>query len=568
MTVLSDLDRMHQRNTTHAVPIQYGLSGYSLRMDSVRQYLEEAVLSCEKRQLFVKVIAFDGQFLEVATTGEDGQPLTILQFMKKYWQDVQKMTKEDKVSSLLNSSLMVYSGCNISKAITSTPKATELPELGESDTPIVDEQYFMQQLPADILSELDEEAITVVRQACQAAVQKKAEPEDDRSDTHDTPQPQDYESALIELLASNPQFADKWKTFTLDEFSKCLNNATTINKMFTVPELKILINVVQSLKSSSKRSKAELVNIVSQIYGDGTNLNFAVRVQSPKTLKSIVIKSIKSWPIIAINVAYAQQHFLTEFNKWKKGHQFSRPCVVQTDTGMQVVIHQWYAQPSKIAGKDVQMIIDPHHIFVNNRAKCCTKGMQEMGIHPQAWWSVPCNSKQNGTCLSLEIAKELRDRQSNAFAQTTFSLNVEEQMIQNGNKAAAKWCALIRNWYQSVDEAAMSTDERLQAMMDMRKFLLSFLHVGHFPPPGQYVADMSLAQFEGILTNIDRRLQLYAMTAQGTYCQRAVSSLDSENFFGAFQVMIISHVTILIAGVLPLLPGDGMFKKYKYIEVS
>ena len=47
--------------------------------------------------------------------------------------------------------------------------------------------------------------------------------------------------------------------------------------------------------------------------------------------------------------------------------------------------------------------------------------MVAMGIHPEAWWQVADQNKQLKTGLSVEIVKELRDRQSNAFAQTTFS---------------------------------------------------------------------------------------------------------------------------------------------------
>jgi hypothetical protein len=42
--------------------------------------------------------------------------------------------------------------------------------------------------------------------------------------------------------------------------------------------------------------------------------------------------------------------------------------------------------------------------------------MHGMGIAAEAWWDVAKNSQQNRTGLSWEIAKELRDRQSNSYA--------------------------------------------------------------------------------------------------------------------------------------------------------
>lgn len=43
-------------------------------------------------------------------------------------------------------------------------------------------------------------------------------------------------------------------------------------------------------------------------------------------------------------------------------------------------------------------------------------------------WNVTKGSLQNGTGLSLEIANDLCDRQSNSYAQTTLSKSVQVEM--------------------------------------------------------------------------------------------------------------------------------------------
>ena len=112
-------------------------------------------------------------------------------------------------------------------------------------------------------------------------------------------------------------------------------------------------------------------------------------------------------------------------------------------------------------------------------------------------------------------------------------------MEENGDYKEAEWCALLRNLYRAIDEAGMQLDKRIGHMFNIRSYLLKYLKGGHFPPPGSYVAGMPIAQYEVILTNIDRRLQLYAMVKSGMYNQRSVSSLDSETFFSGFQVHVI-----------------------------
>lgn len=106
----------------------------------------------------------------------------------------------------------------------------------------------------------------------------------------------------------------------------------------------------------------------------------------------------------------------------------------------------------------------------------------------------------------------------------------------------AEWCQLIRNWYSAIDEAGVPIDLRIDWLLAMRNKLLPFLKVGHFPPPGAYVASLPLAQFEGLMSNVDRRLQLYDMVQTGTYNQRAITSLDSETFFSGFQVCIDNEI--------------------------
>ena len=164
-----------------------------------------------------------------------------------------------------------------------------------------------------------------------------------------------------------------------------------------------------------------------------------------------------------------------------------------------------------------------------------------MGISPKAWWDVAEKSDTNGTELSMEIAKELRDRQRNSFAETTFSLAVEEELMKNGEISEAEWCRLIRNCYHGIDDGWVAVGQRIGWLLDMHAKLLSTLHIGHFPPQRAYYADLPICQFEGIMGNIDCRIQLYALAESGAYNQRAITSLDSGNIFWAFQVRYIKH---------------------------
>ena len=82
-------------------------------------------------------------------------------------------------------------------------------------------------------------------------------------------------------------------------------------------------------------------------------------------------------------------------------------------------------------------------------------------------------------------------------------------MINQSDHFEAEWCSLIRKWHRAVDEAGTPVTERLQMLMNMRKYMLQHFNPFQFPPPSSHVKTMPIAQFEGTLTNIVRCLQLY-----------------------------------------------------------
>lgn len=312
-----------------------------------------------------------------------------------------------------------------------------------------------------------------------------------------------------------------------ESFRECFKNASTIKKCFRVDELKLIA------KTSQKLLKHQLVAIVSAKFGDGSTVE--VNPKSPKSLKAITEKHIRSWSVDAVNVAYAQMIFPEKFKEWNEGNQFQ---------GSFNHIPQWYAQPYLAENQLIQPIIDPHHIFVNNRVRCCSKSMSGMNIRKEAWWKAAESDKGKSCGLSLEIVKELRDKQSTAFAKTTFSQGTQKLLQDMDFYHEAEWCRLIRQWDNAIDDAGVPVDNRIEWLLDMREKLLGLLKVGHFPPPGAFVCDMPIAQFKGIFTNIDRRLQLYCMVRNETYNQRAISSLDSETFFSGFQVFTVFETSL------------------------
>ena len=79
------------------------------------------------------------------------------------------------------------------------------------------------------------------------------------------------------------------------------------------------------------------------------------------------------------------------------------------------------------------------------------------------------------------------DKQSNAFAQTMFCPEVEEQLSLLGFTEESTFCHLIREWYEAEDEPGIPASDRHTRRMALRNYLLKGVDLHLFPPPGTHV---------------------------------------------------------------------------------
>ena len=181
------------------------------------------------------------------------------------------------------------------------------------------------------------------------------------------------------------------------------------------------------------------------------------------------------------------------------------------------------------------MILDAYHQLCSARRLFCLKGIHAAGISNMYVHKVAEESENNHCGLNIAMVKEpMLDKQSVAFAVTTFSEKVQKALEEIGAKNEAHFCRLIREWFIAEDEPGISAAQRTRYRLNLRKWLLNQLSMV-FPPPGSFIRDIPIVLYEGLLTGIERRIQLYPFTKSGTYNVRSIGSLDIENFFGGLQ---------------------------------
>ncbi|CAC5383533.1 unnamed protein product [Mytilus coruscus] len=192
----------------------------------------------------------------------------------------------------------------------------------------------------------------------------------------------------------------------------------------------------------------------------------------------------------------------------------------------------WFSKPEYSQETSSKFfLLDCHHILTNARIKCCKTGIPEAGIHRQPW--VKLTKSEHGNVLSKALVEDLVDCQSYSFAQQTFSQKVEDAMRLNGDNNEAMSCRLIREWYTA--DPGIDVHERCKRRLALRQWLLKDVSLNKFPPPGAFIKGIPIVMNEGLLTNIDRRLQLFPFVKPGMYNIRSLGNLEAENLFGAFQ---------------------------------
>ena len=194
----------------------------------------------------------------------------------------------------------------------------------------------------------------------------------------------------------------------------------------------------------------------------------------------------------------------------------------------------WYSQPIVDNGQILFIFLDNDHLLTKMRRKCCTTEMPKAGIRREAWVKVAKEHKTNGTGLTLAQVDDLIDKQSCAFALLTFSEKVENEMIRNGDVNEAIFVRYIREWYEAEDQPGLSQRDRILRRLRLRKWLLRCVEFDNFTPSGSHIKEIQVVLFEGLLTSIDRHLQLFPFVANHAYNAKAIGTLDIESYFAEF----------------------------------
>lgn len=640
VVMLSDLDRMNQPDIPHAIPVAYGLAGYSLKTENIRRLLLQVLIECAQRNLHVPVLSSDGQFYKLAVQNINGDPLTVLQVAKSVWKFNCSIPKAVQVSNLMNVNypgpihsfteimdtididVPTQTGSNVINGpirvhglrnqgweILYTPPLlsklilcpTTLSD-GSDRTSLVTTCEIPDELidlPTEVLQTLPSETIDNILQISPVVQQMNSRTQgnmhqeqgalEDINDLFLDHEVQGVDDADLANVTDEMDYATTvqasvdsqmaiWETFRVvliecdkkrqkkkftaidvNTIQQHFATAASIDKHFTRDELIACINswensVLDPIRKGLKQMrKGEIVNGLSHILGDSSHVAIKYR-KNPKTLRGICKDLFsRKYPKIATNAITATRAYFPAITAWRNTSVYRN-----TTIGHDAVKYIWYSKPDfvKETSDHVLFMLDTHHLFVNARSLVCSKGIPAMGVYRDAFIRVVKSKK---TKLHAAMVDDVIDRQSNSIAQIVFSEQVENVMRDNNDLSTAEFCRIIRRWYQAEDDPGLRAEDRFLRRLEMRNHLLSTARLSQFPPAGSYVSDMPVVMFEGFMTNIDRRLQLYVLANGGTYNVRCPNTLDSENFFGEFQSLDPRGMGVLSPDDIPQAMEAGSY---------
>ena len=192
-------------------------------------------------------------------------------------------------------------------------------------------------------------------------------------------------------------------------------------------------------------------------------------------------------------------------------------------------------------------IIDPSHCLTNLRLHATQKGFFGCDHKAFLWVSEADNNVLNKAFLMQPIP----DKQSIPFAERVFSAEVEQIMRNNADMKEAKLVKHIRNWYDAYNKCELQLTDHIKYLVQMNNYMLSFYESSYFLMNTTHVKGLPSTTFQAILQNISTRLQLYSLSEQKTYNQRAISTLAVESMFSSLSSLCQNGSRIPLAAKIP-----------------
>ncbi|XP_053383231.1 uncharacterized protein LOC123562931 [Mercenaria mercenaria] len=343
--MVSDLDREYNSERYHAVPVAYGLKGYSLPTQTLRDIIEYVLRECWSKGLYIPICSFDGQWFRMAVRDRNEKPLTVLQLQKDVYADVKRMSKGQIIKSISELNLVqlqsdavpediieirregtkvILANGNKSAMIVMTPTLIQLlkrsfdaeeskPDENEPDNVMTD--VVISALPEKYVNEIEEDLLDEVAVLASTLTGGNYEIEPGNADLEhvnalfDEPSSQSDDTVMeVDIIPENVHHSTGEATVSEpvsnseDSFLKSLNTQEHLELMLFELQSKNINLEISLAELTSKLKTAEKINksftknqvftLISPLSGILKSKGFKCNVSQPKYKLTNILSEI------------------------------------------------------------------------------------------------------------------------------------------------------------------------------------------------------------------------------------------------------------------------------------
>ncbi|XP_066266599.1 uncharacterized protein [Branchiostoma lanceolatum] len=346
----------------------------------------------------------------------------------------------------------------------------------------------------------------------------------------------EFREILEQLIQDEKANVDqRWNNQNLEDFKEKFTSAAVLDSSFRNVDLNC---IVECLKSDVKECEAIMrswpkyrkVNALSDILADGSHVEVKkrrTRVTMPLSVLCEKVLLSNQYPKQALNVTLSEYKYAVKQKEWEETSAISNDVKVEGTNDPAA----WFYKPEFSSERSQLEVscIDGDHLLTRWRAHCARGNVKR--IKRDAWIQV---AKDRTTNLNISMVEDMLDAQSVPIACTFFSRQVEEKMVHMGFDREACFVRHIREGLiVAHDDSGISSSDRVKMRFRLRTYLMVGVNFHRFPPPGRYISSLGCPWqlWEDTIASIDAHMLLYPLVQQGSYNQRAFSSLLCEQFF-------------------------------------
>ena len=592
--LLTDTDREYSKTKSNAIPIAFALKGKSLKVSICRQMMSDVRNYLHRKKINVLVEAYDGQWAGLVFRNGQNEPLTLFEVQRDAWTKFATSAKDKLITFLgtislnpkeelkhlstlrnLSEGLLQHGNMRIRMAY-HTKETRVLIHSAHYETFLEVESFCNDMQCEGGLSSIHFPTVNerpdlweiclCDRNLLHLFGIRKLHTALHQADKNFLSTDcghirnillTSHQHVLVEILFSllSGKRPDKWSHFDTQElYDSVFMSSQKIYEELTSSEIDVILKIVQAasikecpLHLNSKLKKLGKSNFLAFILGHTKRFLPAKRKRiTLMTLRKLCENEIKrSIPENVIRVGLAHWQFKIDLDKWLD----NSPVSISYKLPVKPYSFDIFSYPdiSDSRSQVESRIIDPSHCLTNLRVHATTKGF--FGCNPKAFVRVA--EADNNILNKAFLVEPIPDKQSVPFAERIFSAKVEQTMRNNMDLKEADLVKYIRHWYEACNKRGLQLSRRIEYLVDMNNYMLSFYDPELFPMNTTHVHGLPSTTFQAILQNISTRIQLYELSEKRTYNHRAISTLAVESMFSSLSMLAANNSGIPLAANIP-----------------